>query len=122
MQKYIAGISPADAGFEKVKIEPNLGSLKNIKSTVNTAKGIVNLEISKNENNIIIKIETPTDISLKLHKETENYIVFLNNEKCIENSEIIENRLIKNVEETDSYIEYDIKNQTNVLTNCRNDV
>lgn len=122
MQKYIAGISPADAGFEKVKIEPNLGSLKNIKSTVNTAKGIVNLEINKGENNIIIKIETSTDISLKLHKETENYIVFLNNEKCIENSEIIENRLIKNVEETDSYIEYDMKNQTNVLTNCRNDV
>ena len=100
MQKYFAGISPEEPGFKKVRIEPYLGSLNWIKSSLNTLNGKVTLEIKKDDDTIIIKIETIPDIILKLPKRDEKYIIIVNNE-YIDNSKIIT--------ETDKYIEYEIQ-------------
>ena len=60
----VAGITPASPGFKTVKIAPNLGSLKRIKTTYPTANGLISLDLSVDKKGVINgKISLPEDVT-----------------------------------------------------------
>ena len=44
ISRYILGVTPAEPGFARIAVRPQLGGLKWVKATVPTAKGLVRLE------------------------------------------------------------------------------
>ena len=56
----VSGIKPASPGFKSVRIEPNLGSLKNIDATMPHKLGTIHVKIQKdNENHLSGEITLP---------------------------------------------------------------
>lgn len=93
MQKYIAGIKPLEAGFDMIKIKPNLESdLNEINSKVQTVAGNIELEIRKNENeaNIIVDIPKTTVLVLPIKGENHNVIVDGKSQLCFVKGNFLE--------------------------------
>ncbi|HKJ33968.1 MAG TPA: alpha-L-rhamnosidase C-terminal domain-containing protein [Balneolales bacterium] len=59
MMTTIAGIQPAQPGFQKVSIQPHLGSLKWINTTVPTPQGEIELKLHRNGNQLTGKVVLP---------------------------------------------------------------
>lgn len=56
ISRYLLGVTPMKAGFEKIRIAPNVGNLKYVDGMVPTAKGRVHIRV---ENGNSLTIETP---------------------------------------------------------------
>ena len=71
IDKYYAGIKPIEAGYNKILIEPKLGTIDNLTSKVPTPNGEIELDIQKSEMGFNIKVKTIgiTDIKLPIGKE-----------------------------------------------------
>jgi len=60
----VSGIKPASPGFKTVRIEPNLGNLKNIDATLPHKLGNIHVKLQKdNENHIIGEIILPANLN-----------------------------------------------------------
>lgn len=59
LQSYVGGIRPAEAGFMKTIVQPQLGSLKWIKTKVPTPQGIITLEAERTALGIRGVVEAP---------------------------------------------------------------
>ena len=67
LSKYVAGISPAQPGFQAVEIRPVMGGLKTSKATVSTVNGLISVENDVNTINVFSqKISTPEDMQLNI--------------------------------------------------------
>jgi len=65
LSRYVLGISPAEPGFSKVRIQPQLGKLKEVKGTYPTPKGIIRVHHQKKRNGRIESdIELPDGVEL----------------------------------------------------------
>ena len=103
MQKYIAGISPIDAGFEKIRIKPNLITLNKIESKVETVKGKVELKAIKTENEINIEVSVPSKTLLYIPK------VKTINMKVTENGKNMEKNIDELIDKEEEYTIYCIE-------------
>jgi len=60
----VSGINPASPGFKTVRIEPNLGNLKNIDATMPHLLGAIRVKLQKdNENHISGEITLPAHLN-----------------------------------------------------------
>jgi len=64
LSQYVLGITPAEPGFRKVHINPNLGDLKHVKGTYPTPYGVIKVEYTVNEGKLEKKIELPEGVEV----------------------------------------------------------
>ena len=96
MSKHFAGITPIEAGYEKVKIEPQYTLSDSMSCTVPSVKGLITLSFEKLDENYIINLTLPQDINAVLYVP-DNAVVHINSEVYYKNGEYI-NGEIGNVE------------------------
>ena len=59
MSKHFAGITPLEAGYEKVEIDPQYALYDNINCTVPSVKGLITLDYEKTDGEYIINLTIP---------------------------------------------------------------
>ena len=67
MSKHFAGITPLEAGYEKVKIDPQYALQNNMNCTVPSVKGLITLDYQKTTEGYVINLTLPQDISAVLY-------------------------------------------------------
>ncbi len=87
MSKYIAGIRPLVAGYEKVEIRPQYDLHDTISCTVPTVKGEIVLSVTTDNGKKAVNLEYPGNIQLVLY-QPDNAVVTVNG-KLIETKEPI---------------------------------
>jgi len=60
LSKYLAGISPTQAGLTAFSVKPQMAGLKRIDAVVPTANGNILVNLTQNESNIDLNITVPT--------------------------------------------------------------
>ena len=96
MSKHFAGISPIEAGYKKVKIEPQYSLSDTMSCTVPSVKGLITMEYEKIDNKFIIELTLPQDIKTVLYVPT-GATVNINSEVYYKNGDYV-NGEISNVE------------------------
>ena len=96
MSKHFAGISPIEAGYKKVKIEPQYSLSDTMSCTVPSVKGLITMEYEKIDNKFIIELTLPQEIKTVLYVPT-GATVNINSEVHYKNGEYV-NGEISNVE------------------------
>ena len=67
MSRHFAGIEPLDAGYEKVKIDPQYTLYNNISCTVPSVKGLITLDYKNTERGYVINVTLPLDMDTVLY-------------------------------------------------------
>lgn len=67
MSKHLAGISPLEAGYEKVKIEPQYSLSDNMSCTVPAVKGLITLNYQRTDKNYIVDVTLPEGMDALLY-------------------------------------------------------
>lgn len=62
MSKHFAGITPLEAGYEKVKIDPKYTLSDNMSCTVPSVKGLITLAYEKSDGNYVINLTLPQGV------------------------------------------------------------
>ena len=101
MSKHFAGITPLEAGYEKVKIEPQYNLSDSINCTVPSVKGLITLEYNKSEGDYIIDLTLPQGIKAVLYVPTDavvkiNSEVYYQNGEYVNGGEIVEVEIVEN--------------------------
>ena len=96
MSKHFAGITPIEAGYEKVKIDPQYTLSDSMNCTVPSVKGLITLDYEKNSDNYIINLTLPQDMNAVLYAPS-NAAVNINSVPYYQNGEYVNNE-IGNVE------------------------
>ncbi len=96
MSKHFAGITPIEAGYEKVKIEPQYTLSDHLNCTVPSVKGLITLKYEKTDGDYIIDLILPKDMKAVLYVP-EGAEVDINSEPFFKNGEYV-NNAVDNVE------------------------
>ena len=96
MSKHFAGITPLEAGYERVKIDPQYTLSDSIKCTVPSVKGLIILDYEKALDDNTINLTLPQDMKTVLHIPT-GATVNINSQAYYQNGEYV-NGEIGNVE------------------------
>ena len=96
MSKHFAGITPLEAGYEKVKIDPQYTLYDNINCTVPSVKGLITIDYNKSGEECVINLTLPQGIKADLYIP-ENATVNVNSEPFYQNDEYV-NEKIANIE------------------------
>ena len=67
MSKHFAGISPIEAGYEKVIIDPQYALHDTLTCTVPSVKGLITLSYEKNADGYVINLTLPEDMKAELY-------------------------------------------------------
>lgn len=86
MSKYFAGIAPIEAGYEKVKIEPQYSLSDSLSCTVPSVKGLITLDYEKTDGIYTVNLTLPEGMKAVLYVPT-GAVVKVNS---ADNVEIIE--------------------------------
>ncbi len=70
MSKHFAGITPLEAGYERVKIDPQYAIFENLNCTVPSVKGLITLSCKKSDGNYTFNLILPEDIEAVLYVPT----------------------------------------------------
>jgi len=97
MSKHFAGITPIEAGYEKVKIEPQYTLYNSINCTVPSVKGLITLNYEKLDGNYVIDLTLPQDIKAVLYVP-DSAAVNINSELFYQNGEYVNDDKIGDVE------------------------
>lgn len=97
MSKHFAGITPFEAGYEKVEINPQYTLSDSIKCTVPSVKGLITLSYEKTDSDYVINLALPKGMKAVLYVP-ENAIVNINSEAYYKNGEYVNVDKIGNVE------------------------
>ncbi len=84
MSKYFAGITPLEAGYEKVKINPQYTLSDSINCTVPSVKGLITLQYEKMNGVYVINLTLPQDMKSVLYVP-EDAVVNINAEPYYQN-------------------------------------
>ena len=97
MSKHFAGIAPIEAGYEKVKIDPQYALSDTLSCTVPSVKGLITLNYEKTSDNYIINVTLPENMKTVLYipKGAE---VSINSELYYQNGEYINGNYTDSVE------------------------
>ena len=88
MSNHFAGIAPIEAGYEKVKIDPQYNLSEKINCTVPSIKGLITLNYKKNSEKSVINITLPQDMKAVLYVPTDA-VVNINSELYYQNGEYV---------------------------------
>ena len=97
MSKHFAGITPVEAGYEKVKIEPQYTISDNMSCTVPSVKGLITLNYTKNTENYIINLSVPQDLNAVLYVP-EGAEVNINSQPFYQNGKYLNGDKTRNIE------------------------
>ena len=86
MSKHFAGITPADAGYEKAEINPQYTLSDSMNCTVPSVKGLITLDYKKTADKYIVSLTLPQDMKAVLYVP-ENAEVIVNSETYFTNGE-----------------------------------
>ena len=70
MSKHFAGITPLEAGYEKVKIDPQYTLSDSMSCTVPSVKGLITLDYEKTDGKYVINLTVPEGINAVLYAPT----------------------------------------------------
>lgn len=88
MSKHFAGIAPLEAGYEKVKIDPQYALSDSISCTVPSVKGLITLNYEKSDGNYTVDLTLPQGMKAVLYVP-ENAVVNINSEPFYRNGEYV---------------------------------
>ncbi len=88
MSKHFAGISPIEAGYERIEVNPQYALSDSMNCTVPSVKGLITLDYEKTEECYIISLSVPKGINTVLYVPT-NAVVNINSEEYYRNGEYI---------------------------------
>lgn len=88
MSKHFAGIIPLEAGYEKVKIEPQYALSDNISCTVPSVKGLITLSYEKADGSYVVELNIPQGLDTVLYVPT-GATVNINSELFYQNGEYV---------------------------------
>ena len=70
MSKHFAGVTPLEAGYEKVKIDPQYDLNETMTCTVPTVKGLITLDYEKTAENYVVNLTVPEGTKAVLYAPT----------------------------------------------------
>ena len=88
MSKHFAGITPLEAGYEKVKIDPQYTLSDSISCTVPSAKGLITLDYKKTSADYVINLTLPQGMKAVLYVPI-GAAVKINSEPFYQNGEYV---------------------------------
>ncbi len=88
MSKHFAGITPLEAGYEKVKIDPKYTLSDSMTCTVPSVKGLITLNYEKNDTSFVIDLTLPEDV-IAVFYVPENATVNINSVLYYQNGEYL---------------------------------
>ncbi len=88
MSKHFAGITPLEAGYEKVKIDPQYTLSDNINCTVPSVKGLITFDYKKSGEEYVVNLTLPQDVKAVFYVP-ENAIVSINSVLYYQNGEYV---------------------------------
>ncbi len=91
MSKHFAGITPLEAGYEKVKIDPQYTLSDSINCTVPSVKGLITLDYKKSGEENIINLTLPQGMKADLYVP-QGAVVNINSEPFYQNGEYVNNK------------------------------
>ncbi len=97
MSKHFAGITPLEAGYEKVKIESQYTLSDSINCTVPSIKGLITLDFEKVSEDYIIDLTLPRGLKAVLYVPI-NAVVNINSKVYYQNGEYANTDKINDVE------------------------
>ncbi len=97
MSKHFAGITPIEAGYEKVKIDPQYTLSDSMNCTVPSVKGLITLGFEKADEDYIIDLTFPQGMKAVLYVPA-HAVVNINSEVYYQNGEYINGDKIGGVE------------------------
>ena len=97
MSKHFAGISPIEAGYEKVEIDPRYSLSDSMNCTVPSVKGLITLNYEKVEGEYVIDLTLPQDMDAVLYVP-ENAVVNINSVVYYQNGSYVNGNAIANVD------------------------
>ncbi len=92
MSKHFAGITPLDAGYEKVKIEPQYILSDSLSCTVPSVKGLITLDYKKIDGNYTVSLTLPEGTETVLYVPA-NAVVNINSETFYRNGEYVNGKI-----------------------------
>ncbi|MBQ7043719.1 MAG: glycoside hydrolase [Clostridia bacterium] len=92
MSKHFAGIIPLDAGYEKVKIEPQYSLSDSLSCTVPSVKGLITLDYKKIDGNCTVSLTLPEGTETVLYVPA-NAVVNINSETFYRNGEYVNGKI-----------------------------
>lgn len=92
MSKHFAGITPIDAGYEKVKIEPQYTLSDSLSCTVPSVKGLITLDYKKIDGNYTVSLTLPEGTETVLYVPA-NAVVNINSETFYRNGEYVNGKI-----------------------------
>jgi hypothetical protein len=88
MSKHFAGIAPVEAGYEKVRINPQYDMSDSLSCTVPGVKGLITLNYEKTDEEYIINVNLPDDMKAVLYVP-DNSVVNIDSETYFRNGEYV---------------------------------
>ena len=97
MSKHFAGISPFEAGYEKVKIEPQYTLSDSMNCTVPSVRGLITLDYEKVSEDYIINLTVPKGMKTVLYVPTDA-VVYINSKLFYNNGVYVNGNTFGDVE------------------------
>ncbi len=88
MSKHFAGITPIEAGYEKVKVNPQYTLQNSMTCTVPTVKGLITIDYEKTAKNYVVNLTVPKGMNTVLYVPT-GAVVNVNSKAYYQNGEYI---------------------------------
>ena len=88
MSKHFAGIAPLEAGYEKVKIDPQYELSDIMSCTVPSVKGLITLSYEKADGEYTVNLTVPQDMTAVLTIPSDA-VVTVNSELYYQNGEYV---------------------------------
>ena len=88
MSKHFAGITPIEAGYEKVEINPEYSLSDSMNCTVPSVKGLITLNYEKTAEVYIVNVTVPQNMKTVLYVPT-NAVVYINSAVYYQNGEYV---------------------------------
>ena len=88
MSKHFAGIAPLEAGYERVKIDPQYALSDSLSCTVPSVKGLITLNYGKADGDYAVNVNLPENIKAVLYVP-EGAVVKVNSEFYYQNGEYV---------------------------------
>ena len=99
MSRHFAGIAPLEAGYEKVKIDPQYMLSDSMTCTVPSVKGLITLHYEKTDGNYRIDLTLPEDLQAVL-SVPDGAIVSVNENLYYQNAAYVNGNNSKSVKIT----------------------
>ncbi len=88
MSKHFAGITPLEAGYEKVKIDPEYSLSNSMSCTVPSVKGLITLDYEKTSEGYVVNLTVPESMKVELSVPDEA-VVYVNSQLIYQNGEYV---------------------------------